>query len=98
MEMEKEIPKIILVEMPNLIPSRIVVDSKIPDKIILEGPAGIPLLLPEEFVLPIKFPDKMPEVELVWRGSPIEIKITMDKIIDKEADGTNCVMIIPCKS
>lgn len=98
MEMEKEIPKTILVEMPNPIPDRIVIESNIPDKIILEGPAGIPLLLPDEFVLPVKFPDKMPEVELVWRGSPIEVKITMDQIMNKEADGKNCVMIVPCNS
>lgn len=97
-EMEKEIPKSIIVEMPQPIPERIVVESQIPDKIILEGPEGIPLLLPEEFVLPVKFPDKMPEVELVWRGSPIEVKITMDQIMNKEADGRNCVMIVPCKS
>jgi len=96
--MEKEIPKTILVEIPNPIPDRIVIESNIPDKIILEGPAGIPLLLPDEFVLPVKFPDKMPEVELVWRGSPIEVKITMDQIMNKEADGKNCVMIVPCNS
>lgn len=95
-EMEKEIPKTIIVDIPKPIPERIIVESKIPDKIILEGPAGIPLLLPDEFVLPVKFPDKMPEVELVWKGSPIEVKITMDEIINKDAEGKNCVMIVPC--
>lgn len=97
LEMERDIPNTILVEMPNPIPEKIIVESEIPDKIILEGPEGIPLLLPEEFVLPVKFPDKMPEVEMVWRGSPIEVKITMDEVLDKEADGKNCVMIVPCK-
>jgi hypothetical protein len=96
-EMEKEIPNTIVVEMPKPIPEKIVVESNIPDKIVLEGPTGIPLLLPEEFALPIKFPDKMPEVELVWKGSPIEVKITMDQIISQEADGRQCVMIVPCK-
>jgi hypothetical protein len=95
-EMEKEIPKTIVVDIPKPIPEKIIVESKIPDKIILEGPAGIPLLLPDEFVLPVKFPDKMPEVELVWRGSPIEVKITMDEIINKDSEGKNCVMIVPC--
>jgi hypothetical protein len=95
-ESEKEIPKTILVEMPKPIPDKIIVESNIPDKIILEGPVGIPLLLPEEFVLPVKFPEKMPEVELVWKGNPIEVKITMDQLIDKESDGKNCVMIVPC--
>lgn len=97
LDIEKEIPKTILVEMPRPIPEKIVVESSIPDKIILEGPTGIPLLIPDEFALPIKFPDKMPEIELVWRGSPIEVKVTMDEVINKEADGKNCVMIVPCK-
>lgn len=96
LEMEKEIPNTIVVEIPKPIPEKIIVESNIPDKIILEGPTGIPLILPEEFYLPIKFPEKMPEVELVWRGNPIEVKITMDQILDKEADGKNCVMIVPC--
>lgn len=95
-EMEKTIPNTIIVEMPKPIPEKIIVESNIPDKIILEGPAGIPLLLPEEFALPVKFPDKMPEVELVWKGSPIEVKITMDQIVNKESDGKQCVMIVPC--
>ena len=96
-DLEKEIPKTIVVEMPNPIPEKIVVESQIPDRIILEGPEGIPLILPDEFVLPVKFPDKMPEVELVWKGSPIEVKVTLDEVLDKEADGRNCVMIVPCK-
>jgi hypothetical protein len=98
LKMEKEIPKTILVEMPKPIPEKIMVESNIPDKIVLEGPEGIPLLLPDDFALPVKFPEQMPEIELVWRGSPIEVKVTMDEITNKDADGKNCVMIVPCKS
>lgn len=87
-ETSRVIPERILVDMPNPIPERIVVE--------LAAPASIPLALPENLGIPVIFPDKMPEVEMVWRGSPIEVKVTMDQIIDKEADGRNCVMITPC--
>lgn len=93
---DKEIPDRIVVEVPTPIPDRIVVESNIPDRIILEGPISIPLSLPDNFFLPVRFPDKMPEMELVYRGAPIEVKISMDKVIDKAADGSNCVMIVPC--
>ncbi len=96
---DNQIPNIILVEMPKPIPDRIIVESNIPDRILLEGPIGIPLLLPDDFSLPVKFPDKMPEIELVWKGSPIEVKITMDEILGKDENGNQqCVMIVPCKN
>lgn len=96
-EMEKELPNKIFIEMLKPIPEKIVIESNIPDRIILDCPAGIPLLLPDEFVLPVKFPDVMPEIELVYKGSPIEVKITMDEIIPKNQDGQQCFMLVPCK-
>lgn len=96
LEMEKDIPHTILVEMPKPIPEKIVIESNIPDTITLIGPTSIPISIPENVFLPVKFPDKMPEVEMVWRGNPIEVKITMDEITKKDADGKNCVMIVPC--
>ena len=98
-EMEKDIPHTILVEMPKPIPEKIVIESNIPDTITLIGPTSIPISIPENVFLPVKFPDKMPEVEMVWRGNPIEVKITMDEIIGKDSDEKgkkNCVMIVPC--
>ena len=95
LEMDKEIPQTILVEMPEPIPEKIIVESTIPDKIILEGPVSIPLELPENISIPLTMPEN-PEVEMVWRGSPVEVKITMDEVLDKDADGRNCVMIVPC--
>ena len=95
-KMDKEIPDRILVDMPNPIPETILIEHNIPDKITLEGPVSIPLEIPEDFMLPVKFPDVMPELEMVYRGSPIEVKVTMDEIINKDADGRNCVMITPC--
>lgn len=96
-EMSKDIPDVILVEMPKPIPERIVVESNIPDKIILEGPVGIPLLLPDNFALPVVFPEKMPQIELVYKGNPIEFKISMDEVMTKDEDGSNCVKIVPCR-
>lgn len=94
--MEKEIPDTIVVEIPKPIPEKIIVESNIPDKIILEGPTGIPVILPENWEIPVKFPDKMPELEVVWKGAPIEVKITMDEIMSRDEDGKQCVMILPC--
>lgn len=94
------IPSAIKVETSGIIPERILVETPtpIPEKIIVElkAPESILLRIPEGLGIPVIFPEKMPEVEMVWRGSPIEVKVTMDQIIDKEADGRNCVMITPC--
>ena len=93
---EHDLPTTILVEMPKPIPEKIIVESNIPQTITLEGPDSIPVFVPEDVFIPVKFPDTMPQVEMVWKGSPIEVKITMDQIIDKSAEGKNCVMIVPC--
>lgn len=95
-KIEDVIPEKIILEIPKPIPEKIIVESHIPDRIILEGPASIPLSIPDNFGIPLLFPDKMPEMEVVYRGAPIEVKITMDQIMDKNADGQNCVMITPC--
>ncbi len=97
LEMEKEIPTRILVEIPDPIPEKIILDaSNVPDRIILEAPEGIPVIVPEGIGIPLLVPDEMPEVEMVWRGSPIEVKITLDEVLDKDTSGKNCVMITPC--
>jgi hypothetical protein len=95
-KMEKPLPERILVETVEPIPATILVEHDLPEKLILEGPASIPLELPEDIVLPVKFPEVMPEVEMIYRGAPIEVKLTFDEILNKEADGRNCVMISPC--
>lgn len=95
-EMEKSIPDRIVVEMPTPIPPKIIVEHNIPSEIILIGPESIPVVLPPGLAIPVKFPDKMPEFEVVFKGAPIELKITMDDILERDADGRNCVMIVPC--
>jgi hypothetical protein len=96
-EMEKTIPERIIVEMPKPIPEKIIIEHNIPSEIILKGPASIPVFVPEGMVLPVKFPDKMPEIELVWRGAPIEVKVTMDEIPGKTEEGRNCFTMVPCQ-
>ena len=90
----------ITIEMEKDIPDRITIDpikidaSDIPKTITLEG-STIELLVPENIGIPLIFPEKMPEVEMVYKGAPIEVKITMDEIM-ADADRQNCVMITPC--
>jgi len=88
LEMERDIPERIIVEMPTPIPSKIEIE--------LIAPTSIPIHIPEGIGLPIIFPTVMPEIPFVWKGPPVEVKITMDQIMDKQADGKNCVMITPC--
>jgi len=95
-QMDKPIPERILVEMPEPIPQEILLKHDLPKSIWLETPDSIPLELPEDISVPLRFPDEIPPMELVYRGAPIEVKITMDEILDREADGRNCVMILPC--
>jgi hypothetical protein len=96
LKMEKEIPQKILVEMPKPIPEKIVLEHDLPRSITLEGPESIPISIPEGLTIPLEMPEDMPPVEMVYRGAPIEVKITMDEIINKDADGRQCVMIVPC--
>lgn len=97
-ELNKAIPERIVIEMPKPIPEKIIIESNIPNEITLIGPQSIPISIPEGIGLPVIFPDVMPEIPLVFRGPPIEFKITMDQIMDKAADNSNCVMIVPCSA
>lgn len=95
----EDIPDEILVRMVEPIPHEIVVNaSDMPTEVRVTGfPEGIPLVIPEDLGIPVLFPEEMPKLEIApYRGAPIELKITMDDIMPKEADGRNCVMITPC--
>ena len=96
LEVSKPIPERIIVDMPKPIPDTIRVQF---DPIVLEAPSAIPLVLPKDIGLPVIFPEKMPEVEMVWRGAPIEVKVSLQEAMSKDPDGKkNCVMIVPCNS
>ena len=82
--------------MPEPMPQEILLKQDLRKSSWLETRDSIPLELPEEIGVPWRFPDEIPPMELVYGGAPIEVKITMDEILDREADGRNCVMILPC--
>ncbi len=90
-EMEKDIPDRILIEQVEPIK---IDASDIPKTIAFEG-GTIELVVPENIGVPLTFPEKMPDVEMVYKGAPIELKITMDDIMAASNDGS-CVMIVPC--
>ncbi len=93
------IPTVIRLEVPVDFPKTIVLDaSGIPDKIQVVGiPPVIELIgnIPTEIKLTM--PEK-PEVEMVYRGAPIEMKISLDTSrLTGEDQNANCVAIVPCK-
>jgi hypothetical protein len=98
LEVSREIPNKIILEIPDPIPHTITLDASgvpksisvngIPDIIEVKGfPDGIPIL----------FPDEMPKIELIYKGSPLEMKITMDNLLSQQ-NGENrpCFMMVPC--
>lgn len=106
--MKTAIPEIITVEMARDIPNRIVVETltPIPEHILVKGipdelrVVGIPDHIevtgfPDS--IPVTFPDEMPQIELVYKGAPIEFKVNLQPIVDSETgDPKQCFMLVPC--
>lgn len=95
LKMEKIDFPSIKVEMPTPIPESINLNYNGPEVINVNMPDSITLEIPENSGIPLLLPEEMPEVELVYRGAPIEVKITMDEILQNSNDG-KCVMLVPC--
>jgi hypothetical protein len=95
---EFKIPDKIEIAMPVRIPDTITIDaSGIPDVIRVEG---LPDVIRLEHNLPstikLEMPDK-PEIELVYKGSPIPVQIELDiKKLIGDSDDLQCVTIVPC--
>lgn len=90
-------PDKIMVEMVAPIPDRIILDcSEMPTSIPVIGfPDSIPVVgFPDS--IPVEFPKE--PVEMVYRGAPIEVKITMDQIMKTSENKNACVMIVPCSA
>jgi hypothetical protein len=95
--MHDKIPDKIFVEMVNPIPERIFIEG-IPEFLKVDMPTSIEVVGFPEF-LPIKFPDEMPQIELVYRGAPLEMKIVMDPLMQAQAEGEEkraCFFMVPC--
>ena len=99
-ELDREIPDKIVIEAPNL-PEKILLEAVgIPDQIEVSGiPDSIEVTGFPEFI-PLKMPDN-PEIEMVYKGAPIEVKVDLQPIMaQQDANGNpkNCVMIVPCQN
>jgi hypothetical protein len=95
-----QVPRSIMLEVPDNFPKSIKLDaSGIPDKIQVVGvPEHINLVgnIPSEIRLIM--PDK-PEVELVYKGAPIDVKIQLDvNRLTGEGEKLQCVAIVPCSN
>lgn len=98
LKVESPIPERIELAVPVDFPRTISIDaSGIPDVIKIEG---LPDVIRLEHNLPtsikLEMPDK-PEIELVYKGSPIPVQIELDfKKLIGEGDDVQCVAIVPC--
>ena len=90
------LPSTIKLDIPDQFPMIKLDASGIPDKIQVVGiPSAIELIgAPSEIKLVL--PDK-PEIELVYRGAPIDVKINLDiSKLTGENSNAQCVAIVPC--
>jgi PKD repeat protein len=98
-QIKSDIPEFIGLNIPENFPREIKIDaSGIPSQIQVVGippvieingniPSTIQLLMPEK-----------PEIEMVYKGAPIDVKIQLDiSKITGDDQKLNCVAIVPCK-
>lgn len=95
------LPTSIPIEVPDDFPRIITIDaSGIPKEIQVVGmPSSIELIAPSSIQL--KWPDEVPEIPMVYRGSPIDVRVELN--VQKltggdDPNGPACVMIVPCPS
>lgn len=93
-----DIPTIIKVVVDEKFPSSILLDaSQIPDKIQVVGiPPSIELIGNIPTQIQLVMPEN-PEIPLVYKGAPIEMKITLDTAkLTGEKDMSQCFSLVPC--
>jgi len=90
------VPKTIKLEVPESFPDIKIDASGIPKEIQVTGiPKSIELIGPSEIKLAL--PDKPLEVEMVYKGAPIDVKINLDiGRLTGEDGNAQCVAIVPC--
>ena len=91
-----DLPKAIKLEVPENLPSIKIDATGIPTTIQVVGiPSTIELVgAPSEIKLVM--PEK-PEIELVYKGAPIDVKINLDiSRLTGDNDNAQCVAIVPC--
>jgi hypothetical protein len=90
------IPNTIKLEMPEIMPVIKIDASEIPDKIKVVGIPSTIELVGAPSAIQLVMPEK-PEIELVYKGAPIDVKINLDMTKITGEDGkAQCVAIVPC--
>ena len=90
------LPRSIKLDVPEVFPTIKIDALGIPEKIQVIGiPSAIELIgAPSEIKLVM--PEK-PEIEMVYKGAPIDVKINLDiNRLMSEDSMQNCVRIVPC--
>lgn len=93
------IPEFINLKIPDNFPSEIKLNtSSLPNEIKVVGiPPVIELSGSIPSTIQLVMPEK-PEIEMVYKGPPIDVKIELDiSKITGEDGKVNCVSIVPCK-
>ena len=94
--LEHNLPETIQLEAPK----NLKLDVELPDSLRVTGiPDVIEVMGNIPSIIQLVMPEK-PEVEMVYRGSPIEMKIEMDpsSLMSEDEDGNKrqCFMFVPC--
>jgi hypothetical protein len=91
------LPSTIKLEMPDQMPTIRLDTTGIPEKIQVVGIPSAIELIGAPSAIQLVLPDK-PEIELVYRGAPIDVKINLDMTKITGEDGkAQCVAIVPCE-
>ena len=98
-KLESNIPEFIGLKIPDNFPTEIKLNaSEIPDQIQVVGiPPVIELKGEIPSTIQLVMPEK-PEIEMVYKGAPIDVKIQLDiSKVAGDGQNLNCVAIVPCK-
>lgn len=92
--LEHNLPETIQLEAPK----NLKLDVNLPEYLEVKGiPDTIEVMSNIPSIIQMVMPEK-PEVEMVYRGSPIEMKIEMDSLLNEDEDGKKrpCFTLTPC--
>ena len=97
--LKSDLPEFLSLKVPEDFPKEIKLNaSDLPREIQVVGvPSVIQLQGYIPSIIQLVMPEK-PEIEMVYRGAPIDVKVQLDLTkLNGDGDGTNCVSIVPCK-
>lgn len=102
-----DLPESLPIKLEGLVDEIKVVNTNVPDEIKIDGSSipreikvvGIPDTIPivfEQEGIQLLMPQR-PEIEMVYKGSPIEVVVKMDDKLLSEGEGHPCFALVPCK-